>query len=221
MNRVLVKICGLTRIEDVPVAVDAGADAVGFVFASSPRQIGVAKARELSAIVPGHCLKVGVFMDQPIETVNGILQRLSLDLLQFHGNESEEYCAGFGLPWLKALSLNSAYDLKRAGSRWPGATGLLCDSAGSQGAGGTGVTFDWSLVQDSVMPLWLAGGLNPGNVSRAIRSVKPYAVDVSSGVEKSPGIKSEKLIRAFIAAVRQTGIEQAERQPTGLGKGRE
>lgn len=201
MTRVRVKICGLTRLRDVQAALDAGADAVGVVFARSPRRVDAETAARLLAGVPREVLKVGLFMRQAKEEIEETLRQVSLDLLQFHGPANREFCAGFGLPYLKAIAVESDRAAEDA-KRYPDASGILFDAPAPGGAGGTGRTFDWKLLAAISQPLWLAGGLNPDNVARAIETVRPDWVDVSSGVEKSPGIKCAARIRAFVEAAR-------------------
>jgi len=202
MNRVKIKICGLTRAEDVQAAVDAGADAVGFVFASSPRLVSIETAVHLSAYVPEGVLRVGLFMDQSEPEIGRVVGAVPLDMLQFHGSETERECAAFGLPWLKAVAMQDAGSIERAEREFPGAAGLLLDSHGKGQRGGSGRQFDWSLASPAAKNIWLAGGLNAGNVAGAIRLVRPYAVDVSSGVEIEPGVKDAAKIRAFVVAVK-------------------
>ncbi len=201
MNAVRVKICGLTRAADVDAAIEAGADAVGFVFARSPRQIEPAQAAELAIRVPESILRVGLFMHQEGEEIRHILAQVELDLLQFHGDADNDFCRSFGLPFLKAVSAASG-DAADDITRYPDAAGVLFDTPGEGGAGGTGRTFDWRLVDPVALPLWLAGGLNPENVAAAIAAVQPDWVDVSSGVEDAPGIKNADRVRAFIHAAR-------------------
>jgi phosphoribosylanthranilate isomerase len=197
--RVKVKICGITRHNDARAAVLAGADALGFVFAPrSKRQLDFKRAAELVARVPAFVSRVGLFMDQDFETVATILDQVPLNLLQFHGSEDGEFCRQFGLPYIKAVSMDSTDAVERAGEQYGDASALLLDSHPAGGTGGTGRVFDWSLVPACALPLVLAGGLEPGNVRRAIQQVRPWAVDVSSGVEIAPGIKSEELMRKFI-----------------------
>jgi phosphoribosylanthranilate isomerase len=203
MGRVLVKICGLTRREDLESAVRHGADAVGFVFAASPRQLTTEAARDLTEHAPRGIMRVGLFMDQSPAFVAAVLDRVRLDLLQFHGEEDNAYCKAFGLPFIKALSMQAG-EIKAPDEQFPDAAGLLLDSHAPGGAGGTGEPFDWSAGQPGTgKPVWLAGGLNPDNVAEAIRLFQPYAVDVSSGVETAPGVKSEDRIRRFIEQARQ------------------
>lgn len=202
MRNVKVKICGLTREQDVQAAVEAGADALGFVFARSPRQITAARANELARLVPAGVLKVGLFLNQPRVEIEQVLATVALDVLQFHGTETAAECRLFDLPYLKAVSMLDNSALQNAGADYPDAAGLLLDSHIAGGAGGSGKVFDWSMVRHGPIPVWLAGGLNPANVAVAVQQAKPYAVDVSSGVESSPGIKSARLITAFINAVR-------------------
>ena len=203
MNRVKIKICGLTRAEDVQAAVKAGADAIGFVFTASPRRISIDKAIELSAYVPGKVLRVGLFLNQDKSEIERVTGSVPLDILQFHGSETEQECSRFKLPWLKAVAMENAESVKQAEQDFPGASGLLLDSHSKGKRGGSGRSFDWSLSRPAEKPVWLAGGLNADNVTRAIQTVRPYAVDVSSGVESEPGIKDPTRLKAFVKAVRQ------------------
>ena len=203
MKRVKIKICGLTRVEDVQAAVEAGADAIGFVFTVSTRRISIDKAIELSAYVPGGVLRVGLFLDQDRSEIERVIGSVPLDILQFHGNETEQECDRFKLPWLKAVAMENAESVKQAEQNFPGAAGLLLDSHSKGKRGGSGKSFDWSLSRSIEKPVWLAGGLNADNVTRAIQTVRPYAVDVSSGVESEPGIKDLARLKAFVKAVRQ------------------
>jgi len=199
MTAVRVKICGFTRPSDVRAAVVAGADALGFVFAPrSKRVLTIPRAAELVTGVPAFVSRVGLFMDQDYAAVARILDQVPLNLLQFHGAEDAAFCRRFGLPYIKAVSMGSDRAVERAGQEYSDASALLLDSHPAGGVGGTGVVFDWSLIPQSSLPLVLAGGLEPGNVRQAIERLKPWAVDVSSGVETAPGIKSEALMREFI-----------------------
>ena len=202
MNAVRVKICGLTRVQDVVRAADCGADYVGLVFAASPRQVDVRTARHLLDAVSGPVAKVALFMNQPASDVSGVLSSLTFDLLQFHGHESNEFCKQFGLPFLKAVPMADADSAKASLGAFPDADGLLLDSHDADSAGGSGKVFDWSAVPPSDHRIWLAGGLHPLNVAAAIERVSPWAVDVSSGVEQAPGIKDHALIKSFIDAAR-------------------
>jgi len=199
MNGVRVKICGITRSVDIQAAVRAGVDALGFVFAPrSKRVLEPSLAAELVAQVPAFISRVGLFMDQESDAVASVLGRVPLNLLQFHGNEDAAYCRQFGLPYIKAVSMVSDQAVQQALDEYPDAAALLLDSHGPGGVGGTGAVFDWAMIPAASMPLVLAGGLRPGNVRRAVAQVKPWAVDVSSGVEDKPGIKNEELMREFI-----------------------
>jgi phosphoribosylanthranilate isomerase len=202
MAGVKVKICGLRRARDVAAAVEHGADALGFVFAPSPRRIDTALAARLTAGVPDGIMRVGVFLDPGAEDVQCVLDQVALDLLQFHGDESDTFCSGFGRPWIKALSMRHP-SVQELPGHFPGASGFLLDTHVPGGQGGTGHVFDWSASIVTDRPIWLAGGLNPGNVAEAVRVARPWAVDVSSGVEASPGIKDPRLIREFIFNARQ------------------
>lgn len=206
MTRTRIKICGITREEDLAAAVAAGADALGFVFyAPSPRYVTPQRAAKLLAAVPAFVTRVGLFVNEPAERVREILAQASLDLLQFHGDENAAYCASFGKPWIKAARVKAGFDLLEYASAFadaPGVCGLLLD-AHVEGFGGGGQTFDWSLIPQSLpLPVILSGGLHPGNVAEAVRRVQPWAVDVSSGVESARGIKDAQKITEFIAGVR-------------------
>ena len=195
-----VKICGLTRQEDVQAAVDAGADALGFVFAPRSRRVlepGMAKG--LVCRVPAFVARVGLFMDPSYDEVSSVLDRVPLSLLQFHGSEDAAFCRRFGLPYIKALGMGSAPELQQAERQYSDAAGLLLDSHRSGEVGGTGQSFDWSRIPVLGLPLVLAGGLTPENVRQAVRVVRPWAVDVSSGVEDAPGIKNAEKMRKFIS----------------------
>lgn len=202
MSRVRVKICGLARAEDVAASVAAGADVLGFIFAASPRQVTPAQAERLTAAVPDGIIRVGLFMDQSAQAIREALETASLDMLQFHGREDNAFCRQFGLPFIKAVSMRSG-DPAREAATFVDARGVVLDSHEPGGAGGTGQTFDWHRPVRVSQPVWLAGGLNPDNVAEAIRHFSPYAVDVSSGVEDSPGVKNHALIRKFIDNARR------------------
>lgn len=203
MSRTRIKICGLTRAQDVRAAVAHGADAIGFVFyASSPRAVSIAQAAELVALLPPFVASVGLFVNATADEVNCVLERVPLQLLQFHGDEVEADCARFGRPWIKAARMRAGVDLVEFASLHPDASGILVD-AFVEGYGGGGKTFDWSLIpQGFGRPLVLSGGLDADNVVDAVRRIRPWAVDVSSGVESDKGIKDTAKIAAFIAGVR-------------------
>ena len=203
MSRVRIKICGLTRVEDVSSAVEAGADAVGFVFTESPRRISTDIAIQLVNCVPNDVLSVGLFLNQERSEIDRVINSVPLDVLQFHGSETEQECMAFDLPWLKAVAMENSESARQAERDFPNAMGLLLDSHKTGKRGGSGKVFDWSFSRPVSKPVWLAGGLNPENVAEAIRIVNPYAVDVSSGVEESPGIKDTARIMAFVSAARQ------------------
>ncbi|MDH4585360.1 phosphoribosylanthranilate isomerase [Pseudomonas sp. BN415] len=204
MSAVRIKICGITRIEDALAAVAAGADAIGFVFyAKSPRAVTPAQARAIVAALPPFVTTVGLFVDMPRAELTQVLAEVPLDLLQFHGDESPEACAGYGRPYIKALRVKPGDDIAAAISSYPEASGILLDTFVQGTPGGTGEAFDWGLVpQIAAKPLILAGGLTPENVGEAVRQVRPYAVDVSGGVEACKGIKDAAKIQAFIQQAR-------------------
>ena len=200
-----IKICGITRIEDALAAVAAGADALGFVFhAPSPRHIDAENARAIVARLPPFVSAVGLFVDRSPAEVESVLARVPLDLLQFHGDETPELCERFARPYLKAVRMRPGVDLLEYARRFGNARGLLLDAYVSGAHGGSGTRFDWSLVPENLpVPIVLSGGLAPDNVAEAVRRLRPWAVDVSSGVEAAKGIKDPQRIRDFIAGVRR------------------
>ena len=204
MSRTRIKICGITRPEDARVAVANGADAIGLVFyPGSPRAVSVEQAREIAAAVGPFVTLVALFVDERAEQVNAVLEALPIGLLQFHGDESASFCGQFARPWIKALRVRPGTDIPAQAEAYAGSRGLLLDAWQEGVPGGTGKTFDWSLAQAGCsVPLVLAGGLHAGNVAQAIAMVRPFAVDVSGGVEASPGIKDPGRIEDFVAAVR-------------------
>ena len=202
MHRTRIKICGLTREEDVCAAVNAGADAIGFVFyPPSPRFVPFERAAQLARLIPPFVTTVGLFVEPGRDFVKAALAHVPLQVLQFHGDEAESDCTGFGLPYIKAARMRPGLDLLKYAASFPGAQGLLLD-AFVEGYGGGGETFDWSLIPDKLpMPLILSGGLNEANVTEAVQRVRPWAVDVSSGVESAKGIKDAARITDFVAGV--------------------
>jgi len=200
-----VKICGLTRPEDVRAAVECGADAIGLVFYQhSPRAVTIQQAEILAREVPPFVSLVGLFVNASEARVNEVLERVPLDLLQFHGDESPDFCARFGRRWIKAVRVREADQIDRAFMEYQGACGLLVDAWDPERYGGTGQSFNWNLIPgDRSLPLVLAGGLSSANVSRAIEQVRPWAVDVSGGVESCKGIKDVVKISEFIKEVRR------------------
>jgi phosphoribosylanthranilate isomerase len=206
-------------VEDALMAVAAGADAIGLNFYSgSSRVITPAQAREITEALPPMVTAVGLFVNMAQAQVRDIAAEVALDLLQFHGDESEAYCAAFDRPWIKALRVHPGLDLASAVATYRKGRGILLDAWHKDAWGGTGHTFDWQMLaqlQTSV-PVVLAGGLNPGNVQEAVRQCSPWAVDVSSGVESAPGIKSPALVAEFIARVRAE--DSAKKQAAGTGK---
>lgn len=203
MHRTRIKICGITRPDDLDAAVAAGADAIGFVFyPSSPRYLPHEAAAALARRVPPFVTRVGLFVNAPAEDVRATLAAVPLDLLQFHGDEEAAYCGQFGRPYLKAARVRPGLDLLEFARAHPAAQGLLLD-AWVEAYGGVGQSFDWSLVPTGLpMPMVLSGGLHAGNVVEAVNKLHPWAVDVSSGVEAGKGIKDAEKMAAFIAAVR-------------------
>lgn len=200
-----IKICGITRSEDALVCAQAGVDAIGLVFyPSSPRHIAAAQAAAIARALPPFVTTVGLFVNPAAEQVEAVLDEVRLDVLQFHGDEPPEFCAGFGVPYLKAIRVKAGVDLVQCAIRYQAAQGLLLDAYVEGTPGGTGQSFDWELIPAGLpLPVILSGGLSPANVADAIRRVRPWAVDVSSGVEASKGIKDAAKIVAFIEGVRK------------------
>lgn len=198
------KICGITRVEDALAAAEAGADAIGLVFfAKSPRAVSVQQARAIIAALPPFVTTVGLFVNASRGELSEILEAVPLDLLQFHGDETAADCAGYHRPYIKALRVRAGEDIRARCAAYPQAAGILLDAFVPGVPGGTGETFDWSLVpRDPGCPIILAGGLTPENVGAAIHQVRPWAVDVSGGVEAQKGIKDVVKVRAFVGAVR-------------------
>lgn len=199
-----IKICGITRLEDAQAAVTAGADALGFVFyPDSPRYVETAVASAIATRIPPFVTRVGLFVNAESAAVQQILGQVALDCLQFHGDESPEFCSQFRRPYIKAIRMQPDLVVESAIRRYSTAQGILLDAYDPQKPGGTGQIFDWSRIpQGLARALILAGGLNPENVASAVRQTHPYAVDVSGGVEASKGIKDHAKIHAFIREVR-------------------
>jgi phosphoribosylanthranilate isomerase len=200
MARTRIKICGITRSEDALSAVTEGADALGLNFyEGSARFVAPEVAAEIAASIPALVSRVGVFVDAPAAYIEGVLDQVELDVLQFHGDESPDFCASFGVPYIKALVADEA--LVDRAETYSSAKAILLDSHYQGDFGGTGRTFDWSKIPMMSQPLMLAGGLDPENVLNAVRQVRPYAVDVCGGVEAEKGVKDIVRIRAFVRAV--------------------
>lgn len=203
MTKTRIKICGLTREEDVDAAVAAGADAIGFVFyPPSPRYVAPARAAELARRIPPFVDVVGLFVNEAPESVVEVCRQVPINLLQFHGDEDPVYCRQFASPYLRAARVRPGLDLVEFAGSFPESRGLLLD-AFVEGYGGGGHVFDWTLIPPGLPGfLVLSGGLTAANVGDAVRRVRPAAVDVSSGVEMGKGIKDHAKIAAFVAAVR-------------------
>ncbi len=201
--RTRVKICGITRLEDAINAIEAGADALGFVFyAPSPRAIEISKARDIITRLPAFVTTVGLFVNAERDTIAEAVAVAGIDLLQFHGNECPEYCAAHGRRWIKAVRMRDDIDLHKIAADYSASAGLLLDAYRPGVPGGTGETFDWQRIpEDLAAKIILAGGLDADNISTAIHQLHPYAVDVSGGVEASKGIKDAQKIKRFIRGV--------------------
>jgi len=203
-----VKICGITRVEDGVSAAQAGADAIGLVFvARSPRHVIPEQARAIAVALPPFVSTVALFVNPSVAEVEAVLKTVRPDLLQFHGEESPDFCRAFGVPYLKAFRVKPGVDLLQSAALYGDAQGWLLDAWSEAAHGGTGERFDWDLIPpDLPRPVVLAGGLSPGNVAAAIRRVRPWAVDVSSGVEAGKGIKDAALIAAFMKEARNADV---------------
>jgi phosphoribosylanthranilate isomerase len=203
-----VKICGITRVEDALAAARLGVHAIGLVFyAGSPRAVTPAQARIIIDALPPFVMTVGLFVNADAAEVRAVLDDAPVQLLQFHGDETPEFCDGFALPYLRAVRVRAETDLLQYAAEFRAAKGLLLDAWVEGARGGTGTVFDWSLIpRDLPAPVVLSGGLNPDNVEQAVRQVRPWAVDVSSGVESAKGIKDVRKMEAFMTGVRNAGI---------------
>lgn len=201
--KVRAKICGITRVADGLACAQQGADAIGLVFyVPSSRHVAIPQAREIARGMPPFVTTVALFVDPSADEVEAVLRGVRPDVLQFHGDESAEFCCQFGVPYLKAVRVQAGLNLVEYAIRYRDAQGLLLDAYVEGLAGGTGLCFDWTLIPaDLSLPVILSGGLEPGNVEAAIRQVKPWAVDVSSGVEAHKGIKDTAKIAAFMQGV--------------------
>jgi phosphoribosylanthranilate isomerase len=204
-----IKICGITREEDAQAVAASGADAIGLVFyAKSPRHVSVEQAAQLVAALPPFITTVGLFVDADAAFVREVLRVVPLDVLQFHGDESPEYCAQFGRPYLKAIRVKAGVDLLQCAAQFSTTQALLLDAYVAGVPGGTGATFDWGLIpRDLPLPVILSGGLDAENVAEAIERVRPYAVDVSSGVEAGKGIKDAAKVAAFVKEVKDIDLQ--------------
>ena len=209
ITRTRIKICGITREQDVAAVAASGADALGLVFyEKSPRHVEVQQAVQLARSVPPFMTVVGLFVNPSVDYVREVLAKVPLGLLQFHGEEELEFCRQFGKPYLKAIRVKPGVDLVECAARYAGAQGLLLDAFVEGTQGGTGESFDWALIpHDLPLPVILSGGLHAGNVAGAVRQVRPYAVDISSGVEAAKGIKDAVKIAAFIKEVKSVDIQ--------------
>ena len=203
--RIRVKICGITRNEDAAAVTRSGADAIGLVFyPASPRYIEMNKAREIALSTAPFVTVTGLFVNAEPEAIETTLAAVPLGLLQFHGTESNSACKRWGMPFIKSIAMQAETDLQAQMDTYPDAAGFLLDAWQPQTHGGGGVSFDWDMIPSQAeRPLILAGGLTPDNVGDAVRRVRPFGVDVSSGVESAPGIKSATKIEAFM-----TGVER-------------
>ena len=210
-ERTRIKICGIREPEHARIAADAGADAIGLVFyGDSPRHVDNARAAAIAHSLPPYVMAVGLFVNSDADAVWAILDAVPLDLLQFQGDETPEFCASFGRPFVRAVRMEKGTDLVEYASRFSAAKALLLDAHVPGERGGTGQVFDWGRVPAKhPMPLILSGGLTAQNVGRAIREVRPWAVDVSSGVEASRGVKDPAKIVEFIRSVRSEDAGQS------------
>ncbi len=204
MSPTRIKICGITRPEDALAAASSGADAIGLVFyADSPRAVTVQEAKDIAQVLPPFVTLVSLFVNAPAETISDVLSQVPVGLIQFHGDEDSRFCRSFGRPWIKALRVRDSMNVAKEAAALSGATGVLLDAWQEGVPGGTGRTFDWALANEQLpLPMVLAGGLDEVNVGDAIGGLRPWAVDVSGGVESSPGIKDAEKIQRFVAAVR-------------------
>lgn len=204
--RTRIKICGFTRVEDARAAGRLGVDAIGLVFYSqSPRNVSIARAIEITRALPAFVSVVGLFVDAEPDWIRDVLAEVNIDCLQFHGNEAPEDCRLYAKPYIKAVRMRADTDLDEIQSQYADAAGLLLDAYHPGVPGGTGNGFNWELIGGNrSLPLILAGGLSPENAALAVQQVRPYALDVSSGVEAGKGIKDAEKMAAFIRKINQT-----------------
>lgn len=210
-----VKICGITSIEDAKHICNAGANAIGLVFYDkSPRHVSITQAKKIYDSLPPFVTSVGLFLDAPSEFVHSVLATVPLDLLQFHGSETAQYCESFNRPYIKAVGMKdmkNTQDFTNYIGQFTEAKGFLIDSHAKGKAGGTGETFDWSNIPQNIdKPIILAGGLNPDNISDAIQQTSVYAFDLSSGVESHPGIKDKQKIMQLFKNIQKTEVTRAK-----------
>lgn len=205
MGNTRIKVCGVTRPDDARAIAEAGADAIGLVFhPPSRRSLDIEAALAVMAALPPFVTTVGLFLDPDAERVRSVVEGTGVDLLQFHGSETADFCSGFGRPYIKAAAMADSDDPAVIAEAHPRARGILVDSHAAGEAGGTGRVFAWERLSDERdYCLILAGGLTPDNVAEAVRQVRPDAVDVSSGVEREPGIKEANRVQRFIEEVRR------------------
>jgi phosphoribosylanthranilate isomerase len=203
-----VKICGITRVEDALTAAHCGAQAIGLIFyRPSPRYVSPSQAAGIVRALPPFVTAVGLFVDAGTAEIRAVVTEAKCQLLQFHGNETPEFCREFGLPYVKAVRVRPEVNLLQYAHDYRDAQGLLLDAFVQGTHGGTGTSFDWTLIPRAMpLPVILSGGLSPENVKQAVRAVRPWAVDVSSGVEAAPGIKDAARIAAFISGVRDADV---------------
>lgn len=212
MSRTRIKLCGMTRDEDVALAVALEVDYIGLIFAArSPRKLTLDRATALRALVPSTTAVVALLMDNPPAEVDAVVSRVRPDVLQFHGGEDDALCAGTGVPFWKAIAMGDGGNPLAAMARYPSAQGYVLDGHGAGEAGGSGRRFDWRLLpHERERSILLAGGLTADNVGQAIVIARPWGVDVASGIESAPGIKDPEAMRRFVAAVRAADVGAAD-----------
>jgi phosphoribosylanthranilate isomerase len=204
--RTRIKICGFTQVQDAVAAASLGVDAIGLVFyPPSPRYVSIEQAVEIVKALPAFVTVVALFVDEQEAQIREVLSRVSVDCIQFHGEESVEACRIYNKPYMKAIRMKSGLDILAIAAQYQDATALLLDAYHPGIKGGSGSQFDWDLIPEHCsLPVVLAGGLHVNNVKRAVESVRPYALDVSSGVEVEKGIKNVAKMAAFIQAINES-----------------
>ncbi len=216
MDSVKLKVCGITNLADASMAVKLGARALGFIFAPSPRQMTPQKARKIIRALPPFVMTVGVFVNEAPAKIKDIMHHCGLDRVQLHGDESPDFCGELMPYTIKALRIKDASSLQATGAYRGKVRALLLDTYSQEKVGGTGRTFDWELairIKKIGIPIILSGGLGPSNIDLAIHTVRPYAVDVSSGVERYPGKKDHALMKAMMAKVKKTYQQRQKHYP--------